>query len=53
MRAVILPGGPPFTLALFANDRLDRAENYDTIDLAIFRANDIQRSLVRDGWLEE
>lgn len=52
MRAVILPGGPPHTLALFANDQLDRAENYDTMDLAVFRSDEIRRSLVEDGWLE-
>ena len=34
VRAVILPGGPPFTLAFFDNDQMDRVENYDTLDLA-------------------
>ncbi len=28
--AVILPGGPPHTLAFFANDDMDRVENYAT-----------------------
>ena len=51
--AVILPGGPPFTLAFFANDEMDRVENYDTIDLAMFRADEIRRSLMEDGWKEE
>jgi hypothetical protein len=50
VRAVILPGGPPFTLAFFANDRLDRAENYDDMNLALFRAAEIKRSLLDDGW---
>jgi hypothetical protein len=53
IRAVILPGGPPFTLAFFANDDLDRAENYDTIDLAMFRAGEIKRSLLTDDWKED
>jgi hypothetical protein len=52
-RAVILPGGPPFTLAFFAADQMDRAENYDTMDLALFRAEEIRRSLVEDGWSDE
>ncbi|MEY4093614.1 MAG: hypothetical protein RLZZ53_813 [Acidobacteriota bacterium] len=52
-RAVILPGGPPFTLAFFANDQMDRAENYDTMDLAVFRADEIRRSLEADGWKED
>jgi hypothetical protein len=51
--AVILPGGPPFTLAFFANDEMDRAENYDTTDLALFRADEIRRSLLADGWKED
>jgi hypothetical protein len=52
-RAVILPGGPPFTLAFFADDQMDRAENYDDMPLAIFRAEEIKRSLREDGWNEE
>jgi hypothetical protein len=52
-RAVILPGGPPHTLTFFVNDALDRAENYDTLDLALFRAADIRRSLTEEGWKEE
>lgn len=53
VRAVILPGGPPYTLAFFANDELDRVENFETIDLVIFHADEIRRSLVDDGWLED
>ncbi len=52
-RAVILPGGPPYTLALVSNDQMDRVENYNTIDLAVFRADEIKRSLAADGWGEE
>ncbi len=50
---MILPGGPPYTLALVSNDQMDRVENYDTIDLVVFRADEIKRSLVTDGWVEE
>ena len=52
-RAVILPGGPPFTLTFFANDEMDRVENYDTLELAMFRADEIKRSLLDDGWAED
>lgn len=53
LRAVLLPGGPPFTLAFFANDDLDRAENYDSMDLALFRSDEIKRSLLKDDWKED
>jgi len=52
-RAVILPGGPPHTVAFFVNNTMDRVENYDTIDLAVFRAHDIKQSLVDSGWRED
>jgi hypothetical protein len=53
IRAVMLPGGPPFTLALFANDDMERIENYDTMDLAVFRSNEIKRGLLGDHWQED
>ena len=53
VHAVIVPGGPPFTLAFFADDAMDRVENYDSTDLALFRAEEIKRSLVADGWKED
>ena len=53
VRAVILPGGPPYTLAFFADNELDRAENYDDISLALFRADEIKRSLLEDGWKDD
>jgi hypothetical protein len=52
-RAVILPGGPPYTLAFFTDDQMDRAENYDEMPVAMFRADEIKRSLMDDGWNEE
>ena len=52
-RAVILPGGPPHTLAFFANDDMDRVENYETMDLALFRAEEIKRSLLTEDWKED
>jgi hypothetical protein len=52
-RAVILPGGPPYTVAFFSNDEMDRVENYDTMEIAVFRADEIKQSLAADGWHEE
>jgi hypothetical protein len=52
-RAVMLPGGPPHTLAFFANDEMDRVESYDTIDLALFRADEIRRSLLDEDWKDD
>lgn len=52
-RAVMLPGGPPYTLAFFANEAMDRVENYDTMDLALYRADEIRQSLEDDGWTED
>lgn len=52
VRAVILPGGPPYTLAFFANESLDRVENYDTMDLAMFRSDELKQSLLSDQWKE-
>lgn len=51
--AVILPGGPPHTLAFFVNDDMDRVENYATVDLALFRADEIKRSLLAEDWKED
>lgn len=51
--AVVLPGGPPYTLAFFANGEMDRVENYDTMELAVFRADEIKRGLIGDDWKDE
>ena len=53
MRAIVLPGGPPYTLTFFANDDMDRVENYDTMELAMFRSDEIKRGLLGDGWKED
>lgn len=51
--AAILPGGPPFTIAFFANDQMDRVENYETLELAMFRSDEIKRSLLDEDWKED
>ncbi|MGD9903194.1 MAG: hypothetical protein AB7U83_06965 [Vicinamibacterales bacterium] len=52
-RAVLLPGDPRTTLTVFVDDVMDRAENFDSLDLALFRADDLRAMLVADGWREE
>jgi hypothetical protein len=53
MRAVMLPGGPPYTLTFFADDQMDRVENYETVELALFRSEEIKRGLLADHWSED
>ena len=53
IHAVVLPGGPPFTLAFLANEEMDRVENYDSMDLAVFRADEIKRGLLEEDWNED
>ena len=52
-RAVVLPGAPRTTLTVFVNDVMDRAENYDELDVALFRAADLKATLLAEGWQEE
>ena len=32
---------------------MDRVENYDTMDLALFRADEIKRTLLAEDWKED
>jgi hypothetical protein len=52
-RAVLIPGSPQVTLTFFVDDVMDRVENFDTEDIALFRATDVKRALVSEGWREE
>ena len=52
-RAVLLPGGPPTTLTFFVNEVLDRAENFDSVDIALFRSDAIRQSMLGDGWKDD
>ncbi len=47
--ATIFPGGGQATLPWFFDGVMDRAENYDSLDLAGARAEDIKGVLLRDG----
>jgi hypothetical protein len=52
-RAVVIPGEPQSTLTVFVNDVMDRAENFDELDVALFRADDLKVTLLESGWHEE
>jgi hypothetical protein len=47
--ATILPGAPA-TITWFFDGMMDRAENYESIELALARAEHIRGMLERDGW---
>lgn len=52
--ATIFPGDQhqETTVAWFVNGVMDRAEKYDTLDVALARAEEIRGVLLRDGWKE-
>jgi hypothetical protein len=52
-RAVLLPGDSQITLTFFVDNVMDRAENFDEMDVALFRSNDVKRTLLGDGWKED
>ena len=52
-RAVLLPGEPHVTLTFFVDNVMDRAENFDSMDIALFRSEDVKRTLMGDGWTED
>lgn len=52
-RAVLLPGAPHLTLTFFVDNVMDRAENFDSMDIALFQSEDVKRTLMSDGWREE
>jgi len=50
--ATILPGPTQATLTWFFDGVMDRAENYDSVELAMARADFIRGVLLREGWTE-
>jgi hypothetical protein len=48
--ATLLPGDRINTFTWFIDGVMDRVENYDTMDLALARAEHIRGLLTRDGW---
>ena len=52
-RAIVIPGEPHSTLTVFVDDVLDRAENFEALDVALFRAADLKVALLEQGWRED
>ena len=52
-RAVLLPGTPEVTLMFFVDDVMDRAENFESMDIAVFRSDEVRQTLVSDGWKDD
>ena len=50
--ATLFPGPDVMTITWYVDGVMDRAENYDSLDLALARSEDVRGTLVRDGWQE-
>jgi hypothetical protein len=50
--ATIFPGEAETTVTWFIDGVMDRAEKYDSVDLALARADQIRGILLKDGWRE-
>ena len=50
--ATVFPGDAAVTVTWFFDGVMDRAENYESMDLALARADQIRGLLLRDGWNE-
>ena len=48
--ATVFPGDGRTTVTWYFDGQMDRAENYETVDLAMARAEHIHGILLRDGW---
>ena len=48
--ATIFPGERHTTITWFFDGVMDRAENYDSLELALARADQIRGVLLGDGW---
>ncbi len=48
--ATIFPGDGQTTITWFVDGVMDRAENYDSLELAMARADQIRGVLLGDGW---
>jgi hypothetical protein len=48
--ATIFPGAAQTTITWFFDNVMDRAENYESVELALARAEEIRGVLMRDGW---
>ena len=51
--ATIFPGDTQTTITWFFDGIMDRAENYESLDLALARADQIRGVLLAEGWAAE
>ena len=51
--ATIIPGESQTTITWFFDGVMDRAENYESVELAMARADHIRGVLMQDGWKTE
>jgi len=50
--AMIFPSATQTTVTWFFDGVMDRAENYDSLELAMARADEVKGVLIRAGWNE-
>jgi hypothetical protein len=50
--ATIFPGAAQTTVTWYFDGVMDRAENYESLELALARAEHVRGVLARDGWKE-
>jgi hypothetical protein len=50
--ATVFPGSSIVIVTWYFDGQMDRAENYDSMELALARADHIRGLLTRDGWTE-
>lgn len=50
--ATVFPGPGRVTVTWFFDGVMDRAENYETMDVALARSEHIRGVLLREGWTE-
>ncbi len=48
--ATIIPGDAQTTITWFFDEVMDRVENYDSVELALARGEEIRGVLEREGW---
>ena len=48
--ATVFPGDGQTTITWYIDDVMDRAENYESVELALARADEIRGVLIREGW---
>lgn len=50
--ATVFPGAAQVTVTWYFDGVMDRAENYEGMEVALARADHIKGVLLRDGWRE-